>query len=556
MKVISSKVILVLILILSPFVNAQSTSPSEEIGVQNGDTFEYVLTHYVGFDPESPIFSYGTDEKMFLEVGDTFFVTVVDDSISVGNFIDLELWNAESNVTYENSLDIFDFVIFKDWEYWIDLIEEFEGGAHYQNDEIIQFSFILEDEEENLFFYFEYVYLKSSGVATHQYAYIAENDNRNQPVAFRQINMGSSYVPRPNYSAVGYTTGGLYTYEVLQVQGYGSEPILFGIDGNLTLNTGDKFLVSPLTDIVNSVNTIPISIQGVTASIFYENRLDIVNSINFPAFFLFADWDYIEGSIKSLKDFTPDEITISYEFTSNEFVYNQDFTTPNSYYSFELNYDLESGSLLYLSYIFENTVESNLKILEFKQSATTLVDKSLLKFDMESSYNYVVIDYSPISFEDAFFTTESDQLFLFADDEFSAAPLESPDSNNVHPVRISADPGQITLLSRLDVFGSFFVFADWDYWASIIDIVNDFAGEGLTVSYEQNETLFTFYRTINGIDFQSEEIISYNVENGVLDYYYYEFAGVTSDGTDVEIIINFELTGISNPNSNEDDSPS
>jgi hypothetical protein len=556
MKLISSKVFLLMILFSSTLVTSQDTSPIEEIGVKNGDTFEYVLTHYAGFDPSIPIFNYGDEEEMYLEVGDTFFLTVIDDSITLGNMIELELWNSEANVTYENSLGIFDFVIFKDWEFWIELINEFDGGAHYQNEEIIQFSFILEDEEDDLFFYFEYIYLKSTGVATHQYIYIADINNPNQPLAIRQINMGVSYVPRPDYNALGFNAGGLYTYDILQLQGYGSEPLFFGIGDNLTLSEGDKFLVSPLTDLVGSVNTIPISIQGTDKGILYENRLDIVYSVESPAFFLFNDWDYIEGVMKSYIDFAPDDVIVSYEFSSNELIYNQDFTSEDSYYSLQLTYDLESGTLLYLSYIFENTDDNDLKILELEQSQVLGVDTSSLKFDFGLSYNYVVVDYKPLSFEDAFFTTESDQLFLFKDDEFSVIALDDPDNDNVLPLRIIGEAGQINLLSQLDVFGSFFIFADWEYWSGLIDLVNEFAGDGLAISYEQSEDLFTFHRTVIGDGFQSDETISYNIDNGVLTYYSYDLQGVTSEGDDAQIVIIFELAGTSKRDSQSDDSDS
>lgn len=551
MRLFSPKLLIFVLLLSSSYtVFAQNDTPDRIIGVDEGQTFDYVITSKFGLD--EPLFGDGFN-NMTLEEGDTFKMTVINSNPSIGDTIELVLWNSDVNVSYTNELAIFDFIIYKDWEFWRTLLTNV-GFDSYLDDDIFTFAFTEENTDSGLFAYLEYSYDVRLGINTHQLVYVAPINDVQNPLSFIQIDLGKTAMPRPDLDNIGFNAGEFYQYEVLQVSGFGDNPVIEGLDGGISFENGEKFLVSPLDDSPGAVDSVLATIQSSNSGIIYQNRLDFLNSINSPAFFIYNDWNYIEDLVNRFIANREEGVSITYDFTADEFIYEEDNAQAIGY-SLELIYDLNSGVLTYESYIVENTILNTVQIIEFTLRNKIEIDESTLNFDIRREYEYELVKYDPVSNTDPLFQTQDDSLFIFEGDTFTIIPQTQPDNDNLVPVRISHDGESLVIFNQVDGLGSFFVYADWDYWVTILELLQEFSVDGLTITYEQDDDTFTINRVIDITDFQSEELMIYDKETGVLLKYSFSASGLDSSGDPASFIIEFELKGSPDGGSNKDDNP-
>lgn len=550
MKLISSKILIFVLLFSSFTVLGQEDGPEKLVGVSKGQTYDYVITEKFGL--EGPSFSDGFN-NMTLEAGDTFKMTVLTDTPTISNTIDVEIWNSEVNVTYAIALGFFDLVIYRDWEFWQNVLGN-AGFGSYIDDDLFSFAYTLEDNVNGLLVYLEYSYDVNTGVNTHQLVYVAPQNDIQNPISFIQIDLGKTAMPRVDLSNIGFNSGEFFSYEVLQIDGFGGNSVIDGIDGGLQLNTGDNFLVSPLSDTPGTTDSVLATIQSDDGGIVYQNRLDFLNSVNSPAFFIYNDWEYIEDLVDRMKTEAEEGLTISYDFTSDEFIYEENYISGIGGYTLELIYDLTTGVLTYESFFVENSILSTVQIIEFTLRDTIEIDESLQNFELRGDYEYELVKYKPVSNADPLFETEDDQFFIFEGDKFTISPQTGPDSDHLVPLSISSVDGNLVIFNNLDGLGSFFVYADWTYWETVIELLQDFSIEGLTITYEQDDDTFTIHRLFDTTDLQSDEEMVYDKATGVLKSYSYAAIGLDPDGKEVSLIIIFELKD-SPDKSDKDDTP-
>jgi len=193
MKWFSLQQFILILLLTSTFVTAQVSQPVETFGVNVGDTYNYVISRKLGID--GPVFTDGYEE-LNLENGDTFNLTILNTSPSLAGTINLELWNQEANVTYENNIAFFDFIVFVDWEYTVSVLESF-NLEYYIDKETIHFTFFIEGENGEAT-YFEYAYILDTGVLFHKLEYTAPVNNFQNPSKILQIDLGDTAIPRPD----------------------------------------------------------------------------------------------------------------------------------------------------------------------------------------------------------------------------------------------------------------------------------------------------------------------------------------------------------------------
>ncbi|MCE7735702.1 MAG: hypothetical protein GPJ54_12540 [Candidatus Heimdallarchaeota archaeon] len=550
MRLFSPKLLIFVLLLSSYTVFAQNEGPNRIIGVNEGQTYDYVITNKFGL--EGTLFSDGFN-NMTLEEGDTFKMTIIDSNPSIGETIELQLSNSEVNVSYTNELAFFDFVIYKDWEFWSTLLTTLSFD-YYLDDDLFSFAYSLEDTDNGVFVYLEYSYDVILGINTHQLVYVAPINDPQNAISFIQIDLGTTAMPRPDLENIGFRAGEFYQYEVLQVSGFDDNSVIEGLNGGISFENGDKFLVSPLGDSPGGTDSVLTSIQSANNGIIYQNRLDFLNSINSPAFFIYHDWDYIETLVDRFIDDREEGVSITYEFTAEEFIY-EEVNTQSIGYSLELIYDLNSGVLTFESYIQENTILNTVKIIEFTLRDKIEIDKTTLNFDIKGEYEYELTTYDPVSNADPLFQTQDDSLFVFEGDKFTITPQTGPDNDNLVPVRIWSDDESLIIFNQLDGLGSFFIYADWDYWTTVIELLQEFSVEGLEITFVNNDDTFTVHRVIDITGFQSNELMIYDKDTGVLLEYSFSASGIDGNGDPASFIIEFELTGSPDGGSNKDDSP-
>lgn len=558
MKLLSMKYFIFLILLTSTFVSGQiDDEPERIISVNAGDSFTYVISQKLGID--GAVFSDGYND-LYLENGDTFNLTVLDSTLNTGQKISLELWNQVSNVTYENDFAFFDFVWYADWDYTVAFLESF-GLDYYEDQESIHFTFFINSGGEDAT-YFEYSYLKETGILLHKLEYQAPINDFQNPSKRIQIDLGLTPLDRYEFGELGFNVGDYYIYEMIQLQGFEDQYVFQGKNDTLSLEAGNQFVVTPLSSEPNSVESVPISVQSLNDGILYSNKLDFQNSFANPSFFIYPNWNYIDH-IVDLKDLNSNEDkTIESSTTSTKFVYKETFVNSTSYYKLELQYDLSSGVLTYESLVLENFWNVSFGIIEFQLDNTNKIDQTKFKLDLDLTYNYKLVNYEANNYE-PLFRSDDGNLWLFSDDTFSITPTSQPNNNHVIEVLVDADGDTIESTNRLDLIGSYFVYTDWDFWGDLILLLDDFSTSDAGYKLTNTNGEITFSQTLNTPNLQILETMVYDETNGVLIYYAFKVTGTDLSGGVIFTEIEFELesttptSNIQNPGkkSNGDNGP-
>jgi hypothetical protein len=479
------------IVIITPS-NAQTDRIEETVGVEDNQVFTYQITNILNFQ-NVPLFTGEGGEEIKTELGDIIRLKVVDTELSNNAEIELEIQlNDGQRIQYFNKMDTFDLIVFTDWDYWKELVIDFNIQFD-ESDEYFQMQFAYAND--GLIYYLDTIYDKQTGVFVYQLIYVTLDGFIDTPLAYIEIVEGDP-LPIPDKSKIDVSLTDFYQFEITQLVGYEDNLILNGTDGELYGEQGDIIEVYVANGNLGQNRELLLAVKNGNQGISYLNRMDFLSSIYDIPFFVFTDWEYMAELVNYFSDQTSDIHEISYEQSSSTFTYYEEYANESEmYYNIELQYDLETGVLLYEAFYFQNLTTSDISIIEINNLPSIEVDKSLMNNTGKTEFLFQVTDFEVNELQPAF-TTSDGNIWLFEGDIFEIIIGDVQDQEDLTRMQLNSFTQTIKFNNSLASLGEFAIYPDWDYWDKYVDFIKDYTDNGTQITIAQTETTYTFSVTI------------------------------------------------------------
>lgn len=506
---------MLIVIILGSFpisIIGQQDVPEESIGVTEGQIFTYQITNILNFE-DIPFFVGENNQGITGELGDVIRLEIISTELTEKSEIEIELRSKDESVQYFNKMDTFDLIVFADWDYWRNLVKGY-NIVFQETDDTFEFQIAFLDD--GLVYYLVTTYDKTNGVFLYQLIYITPENDFDNPIALVEISQGNP-LPQPDKSKIDASLTDFYQFEITQLIGYEDTPLLNGTDGELYAESGDVIEILVVGDELTSNREIFLAAKNDNTTIIYPNRMDFLNSVYEISFFVFTDWAYLGELTDVFSANLTDHHQISYEITDQLFIYKEEFWNESEvFYDIELQYNISTGAMVYQGFIFENLTSSEISIVEINQLKPVQVDTTTLLINENQDFSFVVEQYES-SEPRPILSTLGGNIWLFEGDIFDIILDETRHQLNEAEVRLHSLDQTFSFTNSLTSLGSFIIYPDWDYWGEYLDFLTSFTDNVTSVSYTQDEILFSVNITIldNVTDYEYQ--ISYEKANGVLN---------------------------------------
>lgn len=268
--------LLIAMLSMRSYVSAQSGS----IYASNNDTLTYQIVYLNDVYQNRTLFGYQVSEN------DTFTVTVVDDSYSSDNTIDVQINLNSHIISTTDEVDKLDFILIPDWNYW----SNYFGTQYFSYDSSgninIQFGF----SDSGYFYYFAFAY-SPTGILIAYYVYIAEDTNQTNPFYAIEYDLIDQTVPLTtntfDVSLYGIEANKEYEYVLTTYDTQSTAPFFQTQNDQLYLFEGDHFTVK-IRATPNNQGQIPLTITSGSDSITYVDDMTSLGS--FVVYIDYESW--------------------------------------------------------------------------------------------------------------------------------------------------------------------------------------------------------------------------------------------------------------------------
>ncbi|MFV2015165.1 MAG: hypothetical protein ACC656_07055, partial [Candidatus Heimdallarchaeota archaeon] len=472
--------------------DGQQSQIDQLIGVENDQLYTYQITNILNFQ-NVPLFVGEGGEEIKTELGDVIRLKVVNTELSNNAEIELEIQlNDGQTIQYFSKMDTFDLVVFTDWEYWKDLAISF-NILFDESDEFFEIQFAFADN--GLIYYLLTIYDKQTGVFVYQLIYVTLEGFFDTPIAFIEIVQGDP-LPIPNKSEINVSLTEFYQFELTQLIGYEDSIILNGTDGELHGEKGDIIEVLVVNGELSQNRELLLAVKNGDQGISYLNRMDFLSSIYDIPFFVFTDWDYMIELVNYYSNETTDIREVNYELTANTFTYYEEYANESEmFYNIELQYDLQTGVLLYEAFYFENLTTSQISIIEINNLPSIDIDKSTINRTEDSDFLFRVEQFDANELQPAF-TTSDGNIWLFEGDIFEIVLDDVRDDEDLARMQLNSLTQTIRFNNSLASLGEFAVYPDWNYWDKYMDFIKDFTDNTTEIITSQTVDTFSFSVTI------------------------------------------------------------
>ncbi len=490
----------------------QQDIPEENIRVREGEVYTYQITNILNFE-DIPFFVGENNQGITGELGDIIRLEIINTELNENSEIEIEIRSKDETAQYFNKMDTFDLIVFADWDYWRNLAKGY--NIFFQETEDT-FEFQIAFLDNDLVIYLVTTYDKTNGVFLYQLIYVTPENDFNNPIAFIEISQGNP-LPQPDKSKIDVSLTDFYQFEITQLVGYEDIPLLNGTDGELYAESGNVIEVLVVGEELTSNREIFVAAKNDNATIIYPNRMDFLNSVYEISFFVFTDWTYLGELVDVFSANLTDHHEISYEITNQLFIYNEEFWNESEvFYNIELQYNISTGALVYQAFIYENLTTSEISIVEINQLKSVQVDTTTLLIDENQEFSFIIDQYETTELRPVL-STPGGNIWLFDGDIFDIILDETRHQSNEAEVILHSLDQTFSFTNSLVSLGSFIIYPDWDYWKEYLNLLIGFTDNVTSITYTQDEILFSVTITIldNVTDYEYQ--LSYEKVNGVLN---------------------------------------